>query len=94
MHTSLHSETLLVCSTSFGQQQALFNKFLVMVGPKLFKKDTKMRRAIPVGKILMLQIIKLKFFSNYFINKIEQRLALTLRFLASGDCMRSLSYSG
>ncbi|XP_045028246.1 protein ANTAGONIST OF LIKE HETEROCHROMATIN PROTEIN 1-like isoform X2 [Daphnia magna] len=49
----------------------LFNKLLWMVGPSLFKKDTNMRRSIPV----------------------EQRLALTLRCLASGDCMRSLSYS-
>ncbi|KAI9553806.1 hypothetical protein GHT06_019074 [Daphnia sinensis] len=50
---------------------SMFNKLLEMVGPKLAKKDTKMRRSIPV----------------------EQRLALTLRFLASGDCMRSLSYA-
>ncbi|KAK4027040.1 hypothetical protein OUZ56_016060 [Daphnia magna] len=49
----------------------LFSKLLWMVGPSLLKKDTNMRRSIPV----------------------EQRLALTLRFLASGDCMRSLSYS-
>jgi hypothetical protein len=52
-----------------------------------------MRRAMPVGKIGILEIIKLKIFSNYSINKLEQRLALTLRFLASGDCMRSLSYA-
>lgn len=71
----------------------LFNKLLCMVGPSLFKKDTKMRRAMPVGKIGILEIIKLKIFSNYSINKLEQRLALTLRFLASGDCMRSLSYA-
>ncbi|XP_045028175.1 protein ANTAGONIST OF LIKE HETEROCHROMATIN PROTEIN 1-like isoform X4 [Daphnia magna] len=71
----------------------LFNKLLCMVGPSLFKKDTNMRRSIPVGKIRILEIIKLQMLSNYSINKTEQRLALTLRFLASGDCMRSLSYS-
>ncbi|KZR96555.1 Uncharacterized protein APZ42_009044, partial [Daphnia magna] len=28
---------------------SMFNKLLKMVGPKLAKKDTKMRRSIPVG---------------------------------------------
>ncbi|XP_045024485.1 protein ANTAGONIST OF LIKE HETEROCHROMATIN PROTEIN 1 isoform X3 [Daphnia magna] len=70
----------------------LFNKLLWMVGPSLLKKDTNMRRSIPVGKIRILEITK-QILSNYSINKTEQRLALTLRFLASGDCMRSLSYS-
>jgi len=48
-----------------------FEHLLELVGPKISKKDTRFRNAIPAA----------------------ERLALTLRFLASGDNQKSLSYA-
>jgi hypothetical protein len=47
-----------------------FENILSMIAPKIIKKDTSFRKAIPVS----------------------QRLAVTLRFLASGDSYTSLGY--
>lgn len=47
-----------------------FETLITLVGPIIGKKDTKLRKAIPV----------------------KDRLALTLRFLASGDSFTSLQY--
>ena len=48
-----------------------FKHLLQLVGPKISKKDTRLRNAIPAA----------------------ERLALTLRFLASGDSQKSLSFA-
>lgn len=47
-----------------------FENLLQIVGPRVAKKDTHFRKAIPV----------------------QDRLAVTLRFLASGDSYSSLQY--
>nr|CAH7737687.1 unnamed protein product [Callosobruchus chinensis] len=42
-----------------------FERLVILVGPKISKMDTKLRKAIPV----------------------QDRLAITLRFLATGDSL-------
>ena len=60
---NLHFRTF--CRMSYSDFDALIN----LVGPRISKKDTSFRKAIPVA----------------------ERLAVTLRFLASGDSLASLS---
>ena len=62
---NLHFRTF--CRMSYSDFDALIN----LVGPRISKKDTSFRKAIPVA----------------------ERLAVTLRFLASGDSFTSLSFS-
>ena len=47
-----------------------FELLILKIGPKIYKQDTNMRKAIPV----------------------QERLAVTLRFLATGDSYHSLAY--
>ena len=61
---NLHFRTF--CRMSYSDFDALIN----LVGPRISKKDTSFRKAIPVA----------------------ERLAVTLRFLASSDSFTSLSF--
>lgn len=54
----------------FRMKNSDFEHLLSIIAPKIIKKDTSFRQAIPAS----------------------QRLAVTLRFLASGDSYNSLSY--
>lgn len=54
------------CRMSAEDFEVILNK----IGPTIMKKDTNMRKAIPI----------------------QERLAVTLRFLATGDSFTSLSY--